>query len=307
MFSVQAGCGSMPQARSSAQHEIDLRFTGGQMSKSLPMLAGTIALAAVAAGDQALAFTAVPVTGTDVNLAGNTNVPPPGYPDFWSYDGSATLTQARHDGNFTFTYTDIFNPHSCPSCAAVFDFPSGAYAVQNLDLTLTATFNTSGQFLSGTYSIAGSLPPSSRPTYGTAPSGVSWSSTSTPLFTAKLTGATVNMSTDALGFTTSDFGGWADQPQFTGGSTSESVWIYAQLSCQTANQNSPLCTNSTRDSLWNTFLAQLKHKDLDMTGCFKGLDSIATVPIPAAVVLFGSGLAGLGAALRRRRVAVAAA
>jgi len=245
------------------------------------------------AAGSAHAFTVIPFT------AGG--VAPDGYPDFWSENGSATLTQAKHGGNFTFTYTDIFNSKSCATCAAVFNFPSGAYAVQNLDLTVTATFNTSGQFLSGNYSIAGSLPPLASPTYGSAPGGYNWTSTTSPLFTATLTGANVDMTHDALGFTTSSFGGWADQNQFTGGSTSESLWLYSQLSCQTANQNSPLCTNSTTNTFWNSFLQQLKNKNLNLTGNFAGLASIATVPIPAALLLFGSGLAALGSGFRRRR------
>jgi hypothetical protein len=275
------------------------------VSKSSRTLAGVLALAAVAAGGQAMAFPVIPFVPGSPGMQNNTNVPSPGSPDFWSENGSATLTQGKHGGNFTFTYTDIFNSQSCPSCAAIFNFPSGAYAVQNLALTLTATFAPSGQFLSGDYSIAGSLPPWSSPTYGTAPAGKSWTTTTMPLFTATLTGANVNRTTDALGFTTSNFGGWANQPQFTGGSTSESVWLYAQMTCQTASQSSPLCTN-TNYGLWNSFLAQLKNGNLNVTGSFAGLASIATVPIPAAALLFGSGLAGL-AALLRRRVAVAAA
>jgi hypothetical protein len=285
------------------------------MFRSSRTLASAAAITVLMAAGSAHAFTVIPFTGTQ-GQDNNANVPLDGYPDFWSYGGSATLTQAPHAGNFTFTYTDIFNlpkvsnnspPQTCATCAAVFNFPSGAYAVQNLNLTLTATFDKSGNFLSGNYSIAGSVPGSASPTYGTAPSGLSWTSSTSPLFTASLTGANVDLTNKALGFTTSSFGGWANQPQFTGGSTSESVWLYSQLTCQTANQSSPFCTNNTSYSFWNSFLAQLKNKNLNVTGSFSGLASIATVPIPAAVLLFGSGLAGLGRAFRRRGVVPAAA
>jgi hypothetical protein len=270
------------------------------MLKRSWILAGVVALVALAAGGHALAN-----TGCQINCA---NVPQPGYPDFWSQSGSATLTQAPHHGNFTFTYTDIFNSKTCPSCAAIFNFPAGAYLVGNLDLTLTAVFGTNGQFLSGNYSISGTLPGWSSPTYGTRPRGVNWNPV-TPtqtLFSETLTGANVNMSTEELGFTTSNFGGWANQNQFTGGSKNESVWLYAQLSCQTANQNQPYCSDRTNYSFWNSFLAQLKNGNLNVTGNFSGLASISTVPIPGAALLFSSALAGL-AAFRRRRAGVAVA
>ena len=265
------------------------------MSKCSRFLTGAMALAALAVGSQAFAIN-------------NANVPPPGYPDFWSKSGSATLTQSKSNHDFTFTYTDIFNSKSCPSCAAIFNFPLGAYSVGNLDLTLTAVFGPNGQFLSGNYSITGSLPGWNNPTYGAKPPNVFWNAVpNQTLFTATLTGANVNPYTEELGFTTSNFGGWANQPQFATSNAHESVWLYAQASCQTANQNLPYCSNSTSNSFWDSFMAQLKNGNLNITGSFSGIASIATVPIPAAALLFGSGLAGLGAALRRRRAAAVAA
>jgi hypothetical protein len=276
--------------------------------KSSKIAAGAAVLAALSVGGTASAFTVVPFSDAPNDQSGinNTVVPAPGYPDFWSYNGSGDLSQAKHGGNFTFTYTDTYSARGCPTCAAVFNFPSGAYAVSNLSLTLTAIFAPSGQFLSGSYTIGGSLPPSSMPTYGSSPPGKSWTTTTSPLFTATLTGANVDFTHDALGFKTSSFGGWANQPQFAGPGP-ESIWIYSQLTCQTSNQSSPLCTANTNPSsnssmsLWVSFLHQLKNDNLNVTGKFGGLAAIATVPLPGAVWLFGSGLVGLGGMLRRRR------
>jgi hypothetical protein len=228
----------------------------------------------------------------------------PGYPDFWGADVSATLTQNK---NGTFTLSVIGSEAACPrgqTCnGALFNYASGAYFVSNETMNITANFNANGQFTSGSYSIFGSVPGSSNPTFGKAPSGVSWGpSGTTTLLTATLTGDTIDSSDEALGFKETITGGWADQSKFTGTpATAESVWLYSLLSGFSESSG-----DNTKNSAWNNFLSELKNGHGLKANTFSAIGSIATVPLPGALILLGSGLLGLGGAARRRRRAVAA-
>jgi len=57
---------------------------------------------------------------------------------------------------------------------------------------------------------------------------------------------------------------------------------------------------STANSDWNSFLAEIKDHTALKGKTFYGIASIATVPLPAGILLLGSGLLGLGGLFRRR-------
>jgi len=226
----------------------------------------------------------------------------PGYPDFWGANVGATLTQ-NSNGSFTLSVVGSTaacgNPHTFNSCgAAIFNFPGGAYLVGNETMNLTANFSSSGVFNSGSYTITGSLPASSNPTFGSAPAGFSWGAQgSQTLLTANLTADTIDSTDEALGFAEVITGGWADQPQFTGTPAGvESLWLYSLLSGVDMESG-----NNKHNSGWNSFLAELKSGHGLHANTFAAIGSIATVPLPGTVGLLGSALAALVVLARRRR------
>jgi len=151
------------------------------------------------------------------------------------------------------------------------------------------------------------LPASGSPTFGGTPPGFSWSAQPIePLLTATLTADTLDSAHQALGFSEVITGGWADQKQFTGTNATavtESLWLYSLFSQQSSNWSGLSGKNS--DPGWTAFLTELKNHSGLTAAHFSGIGSIATVPIPGAVWLLGSGLFGLGGMLRRRRASVA--
>jgi hypothetical protein len=266
------------------------------MIKSSRVLAGVAALAAAGVAN---AFAVPDFQGTDPSIGS------PGYSDFWAGNAQATLT-GNSNGTFTLSIIGNSQTSGCGSqhggncSAAIFNFPSGAYLVGNESINITANFSSTGVLSGGTYEIDGSLASSSNPTIGSAPSGFQWSTVPVQkLFSTSLTAVTVDSTDGALGFKTANFGGWANQQQFTGGSTSESLWLYAITQWNNSwNQNNNL---NMGNAAWNSFLAEIKGHTQLKGATFTNIASIATVPIPGALWLFGSGLAALGARFRRRK------
>ena len=85
----------------------------------------------------------------------------------------------------------------------------------------------------------------------------------------------------AIGFNTQFTGGWATTiPGLTGGSTGESLWL-AGFSTEFSNLVKALDGKSGNGTLASLF---------GSSKTIRGVFSVASVPVPGAVWLFGSGL-----------------
>ena len=193
-------------------------------------------------------------------------VPPAGFPHFEN-PASITLTKTGAGSAATFQLTSASTPGSF-----IFQYnPTSAYAVAGT-YSLTANFNAAGTFTGGTLAINGTIPGYNGP--GTAPAP-----TTQNLFSANLVGFGYDIIPDnspvALGFMTQDFSGWATQ--FSDGSA-ESAYLYSF--------NVPGLMSMFTNPKFRTIT-------------FQG-SAMTTVPIPAAVWLFGPGLA-LIAGFRRKK------
>jgi hypothetical protein len=215
----------------------------------------------------------------------------PGFPDFAALSFSASLQGSSQSGY-------ILTIAGGDPNFGVFNVPKGSYGVGGEEIELTAHFSATGQLLKNqpnTFEVFGSLPASNSPSAGSASKGYSWSKQPFELlFEAVLTGFSVDSKHDALGFSTRDFSGWADQLQFTGTKNPiESLWLY---SVSTGN---PFGGFGGGD--WTQFLTDLKDHNSLQEAKFHGIGSIATVPLPASGLLMFGGLAGLGTMMVRRR------
>jgi hypothetical protein len=231
-----------------------------------------------------------PVNATAVPDLSGTAISPAGTPSFDNINFDVMLRGSSKSG-YTLTITGR-DPNF-----GVFDVAGASYRVSGEEVELTAHFDSTGHLLKNqpnTIEIFGSLLGSNRPTVGIAPKQEHWSRQPWELlFEAQLTSVGVNTSHDALGFSTDDFSGWADQRQFTGSShPSESLWLYS------LTQGG---SNWDGNMSWNRLLADIvQHKHLQDAN-FLGIATVATVPLPASAILMLGGLAGLGALARRRR------
>ena len=272
----------------------------------------------------ALAFTVNP------NLVGG-SVSKAGYPALWDLGETVKATKSGSGTNTVYKLNV-----TATTDKAIFNFPGAAYKVGNgATVNITATFNNLGNFLNGTYelkgrtvvgndgpggappSYLGNSPSSPPPRPSGEPASPTWTNPNfhslQTLFKANLTGFNANTGEKALGFTTTNFSGWAADTKFTSGSNLESLWLYYCIVPRTAANNyGYYWDTNTTNSAWNSLINALSsHNTSQLNSAFNNksyssIDSIATVPVPAAVWLFGSAImAGLGLTDRRRKSAMA--
>jgi len=221
-------------------------------------------------------------------------IPEPGYPDFAALNFSASLSGSAKSG-FTLTISEA-DPN-----IGVFNFKHGAYLVSDETIQLVAHFDSTGHLLTNqnnSIEIEGSVPAWTHPSYGAAPTGYSWSGTTrdTLLFYADLTAVGVDSKDEALGFSTTDFYGWASQ--FANPNAAESLWLYSLLGS--------VDPGTGAGKSWDAFLAEINNHTALTTARFAGIESVATVPLPSTLLLMLSGLAGVGGFAWRRSAPVVA-
>ena len=162
--------------------------------------------------------------------------------------------------------------------------PSQTFGIRNTKYTLNAVFDTNNVFQSGTLQITGKIP------------GLVNGHNVQTLMTADLTAFASNTSGDLLGFNTANIVCNPAINAYAHCTTNESVYLVLNkgifndcFSRHSAHMDGD-CGKDQEGGRWN------KNRMFKTTGI-----AITSVPIPAAVWLFGSGLLGLGSLTRRRK------
>ena len=197
-------------------------------------------------------------------------IPPAGFPNF-SNTATTTLSKTGIDAAATFQLVSTGAPGDF-----LFQYdPSLSYNVSG-SFSLSATANAGGPF-TGIFAVNGTLPGYTGP--GTPPLPSAQNLFSGTLGLMNLDVVSGDGTPVAVGFATTGFSGWARQ--FSSGSD-ESVYLY--------NFNVPWVLNLSNSA---------KFKRISLRG-----SALSTVPLPAAVWLFGPAC-GLLACVRRRKAAAA--
>ncbi len=162
---------------------------------------------------------------------------------------------------------------------------SSVSAVQasGTNYSLVANFSSNG-----TFDASGS----SLTINGTVPTISGVAGTTGLLYSADLTGVGYNAATGQLGFNThfNNNAAWSLNPVFNGGSTGEVVYLFDQVGLTTGHGN-----------LSGLISALNAGTPGAAVGSLAGIQSIASVPLPLPVVLFGTGLTALMGFARKRR------
>jgi hypothetical protein len=230
----------------------------------------------------------------------------PSIPQFYDEDGKIVMTKSGSGANTYWTMTGT------GSDTALMKSRSNGYELGRDSFKYVANFNSDGQLITtkpGTTTtltnfleIKGSLPAGNI-------GGTSWSAVPNQLL-LKATLLDVNVangtpdriatlgnssSFSALGFTTiwdTSTPGWAvTTPGLTGGSTGESLWLGGLGNSDFYNLVKALDSNTGNGTLSSLFSSRKTIGDVY---------AVASVPVPAAAWLFGSGLMALFAGHRKR-------
>jgi hypothetical protein len=202
-------------------------------------------------------------------------IPAPGYPDFLNGNnvtlvfGQISKNKYSVDG-YSASVGDYVL--AAVGTSGVFNLnPSSSSKVNNEIFAMYAEFNSSGQFLSGGETIYGCEPPGASCKFSQIQN----------LYTVSFNEYGVSTSTVGLGFETvySTASGWAKQYQ----STNESLYLYA---ASMASLDSALKSGKGLSSF---------------NGFSTTVSELTTVPLPAAVWLFGPAFAAVFGVMRRRR------
>jgi hypothetical protein len=225
-------------------------------------------------------FPAFPIAG----------VPDTGYPSFINKALTVNLNLVTSGADTYYRLT------ANGSGTFIFNLPEKQYSGTSGRYSLVANFNQNGNMISSigaastplnnNLTIRGALSASeagSTPTWGAV------SDATTVLWSAHLAAFGSDAAQDVLGFKTTAFGGWANAVAFTGGSAAESVYLYDALGL-----------NGLTGALAPITDAFAAH-DLSLAPLtpIAKVQSIATVPVPAAFVLFGSAMAMLAGFKRK--------
>jgi hypothetical protein len=251
------------------------------------LLSMSIALMAISGSAQAL-----DILPTLTSTLPNNNTPNYGDWNFWAPSQSVNITYNATAQNYTltasstgnFTFFNQYNVNSYIGTASVY--------------SLSATFDQSGNFVANAagsdyLKITGYFSATTAAAIA-ADTGIAAPTTSTNLLQANLTGFGYNQTQDTLGFSTAFTSAWSDQKGFTGGSTGESVYLYAPVGLNA--DGTAKGTNSL-----GTIISAFQGQNLSTapTTTINGISSIASVPVPFSGVLFGTGLTTLLGLSRR--------
>lgn len=213
------------------------------------------------------------------NNANSANFPKPIAVDYsFNNRGLDVSVATKTGGGYTLTATSAGNINFYQNSSNVSTMGSGK------GYTLTANFDKNSNFIAtgSSLTILGTL---NSTLGGTAQK-------STTLFSANLTDFGTDANTAAIAFKTKFNPSWSNQIKFTGGSTSESVYLFDQVGL-----------NNGGHGRLSSLIAALNARNLGSINNqhFVGVESIASVPLPLPVLLFGSGLTAL-IGLRRKRL-----
>ena len=186
----------------------------------------------------------------------------------------------KNGGGYTLTATSSGNINFYQNQSQVSTMGTGT------GYKLTANFDASSNFVAtgSTLTITGSL---DNPLGGTG------DYTDTTLYSAKLTDFGTDKSSAEIAFKT-DFTGstaWSNQVKFTGGSKGEVVYLFDQVGLNNGGHGR---LSSLINALDSNNLSKVNNLH------FTGIESIASVPLPLPIILFGTGLTALIGLGRKR-------